>query len=39
MDEVGLAGGATRPPRLPLTDDERAQLRAALDVLRAGVAA
>ena len=28
MDEVGLAGGPCRPPRLPLTDDERAALRA-----------
>ena len=32
MDEVGLAGGATRPPRLPLTDDERAALRDAMAV-------
>jgi 4-hydroxy-tetrahydrodipicolinate synthase len=39
QDEVGLTGGPTRPPRLPLDDDERAELRAALDVLRAGVAA
>jgi 4-hydroxy-tetrahydrodipicolinate synthase len=30
MDEVGLAGGPTRPPRLPLTDAEYAELRAAL---------
>jgi 4-hydroxy-tetrahydrodipicolinate synthase len=30
MDEVGLAGGPTRPPRLPLTDAEHAELRAAL---------
>jgi 1-pyrroline-4-hydroxy-2-carboxylate deaminase len=34
MDEVGLAGGPTRPPRLPLDDDERAALQAALSVLR-----
>jgi 1-pyrroline-4-hydroxy-2-carboxylate deaminase len=34
MDEVGLVGGATRPPRLPLLDDERGELRAALALLR-----
>jgi 4-hydroxy-tetrahydrodipicolinate synthase len=39
MDEVGLAGGPTRPPRLELTDDEREELQAALALLRAGVAA
>jgi 4-hydroxy-tetrahydrodipicolinate synthase len=32
MDEVGFAGGPTRPPRLPLTDDERAALRDAVAV-------
>jgi 4-hydroxy-tetrahydrodipicolinate synthase len=32
MDDVGLAGGACRPPRLPLTDDERAALRDAIAV-------
>ena len=32
MDEVGLVGGATRPPRLPLTDAERAALRDAMAV-------
>jgi 1-pyrroline-4-hydroxy-2-carboxylate deaminase len=32
MDEVGLAGGPTRPPRLPLTDDERAALHDAMAV-------
>jgi 4-hydroxy-tetrahydrodipicolinate synthase len=37
MDEVGLAGGATRPPRLPLLESERAELRAALTTLRAGL--
>jgi 4-hydroxy-tetrahydrodipicolinate synthase len=31
-DEVGLAGGPTRPPRLPLSDDERAALRDAMAV-------
>src|SRR5215218_7979794 len=36
MDEVGLIGGPTRPPRLPLTDGEREELRAALAVLGAG---
>jgi 4-hydroxy-tetrahydrodipicolinate synthase len=30
MDEVGLVGGPTRAPRLPLTDAEHAELRAAL---------
>jgi 4-hydroxy-tetrahydrodipicolinate synthase len=39
MDEVGLVGGATRPPRLRLLDAEREELRAALATLRAGVAA
>src|ERR671923_243049 len=34
MDEVGLVGGTTRPPRLPLTGDERAALTGALAVLR-----
>jgi 4-hydroxy-tetrahydrodipicolinate synthase len=39
LDEVGLAGGPVRPPRLPLTGEERAELRAALAVLKEGVAA
>ncbi len=39
QDAVGLAGGPTRPPRLPLTDDERVALDEALRALRAGVAA
>jgi 4-hydroxy-tetrahydrodipicolinate synthase len=39
MDEVGLAGGPCRPPRLPLLDDERAALRDALAVLREGAMA
>jgi dihydrodipicolinate synthase/N-acetylneuraminate lyase len=39
MDEVGLAGGACRPPRLPLLDDERAALGEALAVLREGAIA
>jgi 4-hydroxy-tetrahydrodipicolinate synthase len=34
MDEVGLVGGATRPPRLPLLDHEREELGAALARLR-----
>jgi 1-pyrroline-4-hydroxy-2-carboxylate deaminase len=38
MDEVGLAGGPTRPPRLPLTDAERAALADAMAVLREGAA-
>jgi len=32
MDDVGYVGGPTRPPRLPLTDDERAALRDAMAV-------
>ena len=36
MDEVGFAGGPCRPPRLPLTDDERAALAEAMAVLREG---
>jgi 4-hydroxy-tetrahydrodipicolinate synthase len=32
MDEVGFAGGPCRPPRLPLTEDERAALRDAMAV-------
>jgi 1-pyrroline-4-hydroxy-2-carboxylate deaminase len=32
MDEVGLAGGPCRAPRLPLSDDERAALRDAMAV-------
>jgi len=32
MDEVGYAGGATRAPRLALTDEERAALRDAMAV-------
>jgi 4-hydroxy-tetrahydrodipicolinate synthase len=34
QDAVGFAGGATRPPRLPLTAGERAALEDALAVLR-----
>ena len=37
MDEVGFAGGPTRAPRLPLDDDERGALRAALATLGVGV--
>ena len=39
QDEVGLAGGPTREPRLPLTAGERDALMAALAVLRQGVPA
>jgi dihydrodipicolinate synthase/N-acetylneuraminate lyase len=39
QDAVGLAGGPTRPPRLPLDADERAALDEALRALRAGVPA
>jgi 4-hydroxy-tetrahydrodipicolinate synthase len=39
QDEVGFAGGPCREPRLPLTDQERANLLDALAVLREGVAA
>src|ERR671915_161247 len=38
MDEVGLTGGPTRPPRLPLTGAERAALGEAMAVLREGAA-
>ena len=38
MDEVGYVGGPTRPPRLPLTDAERAALGEAMAVLREGAA-
>jgi dihydrodipicolinate synthase/N-acetylneuraminate lyase len=38
MDEVGLVGGPTRPPRLALLDAEREELSGALGVLQ-GVAA
>jgi 1-pyrroline-4-hydroxy-2-carboxylate deaminase len=37
MDEVGLVGGPTRAPRLPLVDHEREELHAALVALRAGL--
>jgi 4-hydroxy-tetrahydrodipicolinate synthase len=33
MDERGLVGGDCRPPRMPLTEAERAELRAALRAL------
>jgi 4-hydroxy-tetrahydrodipicolinate synthase len=39
QDEAGLAGGACREPRLPLTTGEREDLLAALAVLREGVPA
>ena len=39
MDEVGLAGGAVRPPRLALDDAEREALRAAVAALREPVGA
>jgi dihydrodipicolinate synthase/N-acetylneuraminate lyase len=39
MDEVGLAGGPCRPPRLALTEDERAALSDAMAVLREGAPA
>jgi 4-hydroxy-tetrahydrodipicolinate synthase len=35
MDDVGFAGGPCRPPRLALTDDERAALREAMAVVTA----
>jgi 4-hydroxy-tetrahydrodipicolinate synthase len=38
MDEVGLAGGSCRPPRLALTGAERAALADAMAVLREGAA-
>jgi len=39
MDEVGLTGGPVRPPRLPLTEPERAALLDSLAVLRQGAPA
>jgi dihydrodipicolinate synthase/N-acetylneuraminate lyase len=39
LDEVGLAGGSCRPPRLPLTADEHAALLDAVAVLREGAVA
>jgi 4-hydroxy-tetrahydrodipicolinate synthase len=33
MDAVGLTGGRTRPPRLPLGEEQRALLREAVDAL------
>jgi 4-hydroxy-tetrahydrodipicolinate synthase len=36
LDEVGLVGGPCRPPRLALTDAERAALTDAMAVLREG---
>jgi 1-pyrroline-4-hydroxy-2-carboxylate deaminase len=39
MDEVGLAGGPVRPPRLELTAPERDELAAALRALRERAAA
>jgi 4-hydroxy-tetrahydrodipicolinate synthase len=39
MDEVGLSGGPCRPPRLPLTDAERAALGEATAALRETAAA
>jgi 4-hydroxy-tetrahydrodipicolinate synthase len=38
MDEVGLAGGPCRPPRLALRADERAALAEAMAVLQEGAA-
>jgi 1-pyrroline-4-hydroxy-2-carboxylate deaminase len=35
LDERGLAGGDCRPPRMPLTEPELAELKAALRVLEA----
>jgi 4-hydroxy-tetrahydrodipicolinate synthase len=39
MDAVGLRGGPSRPPRLPLGEAERGLLRDAVEALRAPVAA
>jgi dihydrodipicolinate synthase/N-acetylneuraminate lyase len=39
MDDVGLAGGAVRPPRLELAPAEREDLAAAMRTLHAGVGA
>jgi 1-pyrroline-4-hydroxy-2-carboxylate deaminase len=39
MDAVGLTGGRTRPPRLPLSPEQQALLREAVDALGLGVTA
>jgi 4-hydroxy-tetrahydrodipicolinate synthase len=39
MDAIGLRGGPTRPPRLPLDEAEREVLHAAVAALRAAVSA
>jgi 4-hydroxy-tetrahydrodipicolinate synthase len=39
MDAVGLTGGRTRPPRLPLGREQQALLREAVDALGLGVTA
>jgi 4-hydroxy-tetrahydrodipicolinate synthase len=39
MDAVGLRGGVSRGPRLPLDESQRAILDAALAALRAPVSA
>jgi 4-hydroxy-tetrahydrodipicolinate synthase len=39
MDAVGLTGGPTRPPRAPITAEQRAVLREAVDALGLPVAA
>jgi 4-hydroxy-tetrahydrodipicolinate synthase len=39
MDAIGLRGGPTRPPRLPLDEAEREVLHAAVAALRAPVSA
>jgi 4-hydroxy-tetrahydrodipicolinate synthase len=39
QDAVGLTGGPVRAPRMPLRDDERAALEAALAALREGAPA
>jgi 4-hydroxy-tetrahydrodipicolinate synthase len=36
MDAVGLAGGPSRPPRLPLTGEEQEVVRAAMAALAGG---
>jgi 1-pyrroline-4-hydroxy-2-carboxylate deaminase len=39
LDAVGLAGGPSRPPRLPLDEEQREILRQAVEALREPVAA
>jgi dihydrodipicolinate synthase/N-acetylneuraminate lyase len=39
LDQIGLPGGPTRPPRLPLTEAEHDQLTAAMELVGLSAAA